>query len=87
MATAVEAVIPDAVSVTRAELAGSLRERLLALAVGTGLQVMDAIIDESVTVLAGPKSRLARTEDLDEPRRLRSRTTCNGARHGPFVDS
>lgn len=56
-ATAVEAVMPDAVSVTLAELAGSLREGLLALAVGTGFQVMDAIIDESVTALAGPKGR------------------------------
>jgi len=37
VATAVEAVMPDAVSVTRAELAGSLREGLLALAVGTFL--------------------------------------------------
>lgn len=54
-ATAVEAVMPDAVSVTLAELAGSLREGLLALAVGAGFQVMDAIIAESVTVLAGPK--------------------------------
>jgi transposase-like protein len=55
--TAVEAVMPDAVSVTLAELAGSLREGLLALAVGAGLQVMDALIDESVTALAGPKGR------------------------------
>jgi putative transposase len=56
-ATAVEGVLPDAVSVTLAELAGALREGLLALAVGTGFQVMDAIIDESVTALAGPKGR------------------------------
>jgi len=57
VATAVEAVMPNAVSVTLAELAGSLREGLLALAVGTGFQVMDAIIDESVTALAGQKGR------------------------------
>jgi len=57
-ATAVEAVMPDAVSVTLAELAGSLREGLLALAVGTGFQVMDAIIDESVTApSSGPHRR------------------------------
>jgi putative transposase len=56
-ATAVEAVMPDTVSVRLAELVGSLREGLLALAVGTGFQVMDAIIDESVIVLAGPKGR------------------------------
>ena len=52
-ATAVDATMPDAVSVTLAELAGALREGLLALAVGAGFQVMDAIIDESVTALAG----------------------------------
>jgi len=55
--TTVEAQLPEAVSVTLAELAGSLREGLLALAVGAGFQVMEAIIDESVTALAGPKGR------------------------------
>ena len=54
VAIAVEAVMPDAVSVTLAELAGSLREGLLALAVGAGFQVMDAIIAENVSALAGP---------------------------------
>ena len=54
-ATAVEATMPDIVTVTLAELAGSLREGLLAMAVGAGLQVMDALMDESVTALAGPK--------------------------------
>jgi hypothetical protein len=54
-AATVEATMPDAVAVTLAELAGSLREGLLALAVGAGFQVMDALIDESVTALAGPK--------------------------------
>jgi putative transposase len=57
VATAVEAVMPDAVSVTLAELAGSMREGLLALAVGAGFQVMEAILTESVTALAGPKGR------------------------------
>jgi transposase-like protein len=56
-ATTVESQLPDAVSVTLAELAGSLREGLLALAVGAGFQVMGAIIEESVTALAGPKGR------------------------------
>lgn len=53
--TAVETTMPGTVAVTLAELAGSLREGLLALAVGAGLQVMDALIEESVTALAGPK--------------------------------
>jgi putative transposase len=55
VATAVEAVMPDAVSVSLAELAGSMREGLLALAVCAGFQVMDALIAESVCALAGPK--------------------------------
>jgi putative transposase len=55
--TTVETQLPDAVSVTLAELAGSIREGLLALAVGAGFQVMEAIIEESVTALAGPKGR------------------------------
>jgi putative transposase len=50
-----EVVIPDSVSVAMADLAGAMREGLLALAVGAGLQVMQALMDESVTALAGPK--------------------------------
>jgi putative transposase len=56
-ATSVEAVLPDTVRVALAELAGSLREGLLALAVGAGFQVMEVIIAESVNALAGPKGR------------------------------
>jgi len=49
--------MPDTVNVTMANLADELREGLLALAVGTGLQVMDAILEESVAALCGPKGR------------------------------
>ena len=40
-----------------AELAGEMREGLLALAVGTGLQVMAAIMEADVTAVCGPKGR------------------------------
>ncbi len=50
-------VVPDTVSVALAELAGELREGLLALAVGTGLQVLTAIMEEDVTATCGPKGR------------------------------
>jgi putative transposase len=50
-----EVVVPDAVSVAMSELTGAMREGLLALAVGTGLQVMQVLMDESVTALCGPK--------------------------------
>jgi transposase-like protein len=49
--------VPETVSVALAELAGELREGLLALAVGTGLQVMAAIMEEDVTAACGPKGR------------------------------
>jgi putative transposase len=50
-------VVPERVSVAMAEIAGSMREGLLALAVGTGLQVMQALMEAEVTALAGPKSK------------------------------
>src|SRR3954471_22606673 len=49
--------MPDTVSVALAELAGEMREGLLALAVGTGLQVMAAIMEADVTAACGPKGR------------------------------
>ena len=47
--------MPETVSVALAELAGQMREGLLALAVGAGLQVMAAIMEEDVTAVCGPK--------------------------------
>src|SRR3954452_25589677 len=38
-----------------AEIAGYMHEGLLALAVGTGLQVMQALMEADVTGMAGPK--------------------------------
>ena len=49
--------VPERVSVALDELAGELREGLLAFAVGTGLQVMAALMDEDVTAVCGPKGR------------------------------
>jgi transposase-like protein len=49
--------VPETVSVALGELAGELREGLLALAVGTGLQVMAAIMEEDVTAVCGLKGR------------------------------
>ena len=40
-----------------AELANAAREGLLALAVGTGLQVLEAMLAEDVARLVGPKGR------------------------------
>jgi transposase-like protein len=49
--------LPEQVTVAVAELAGAAREGLLALAVGTGLQVLQAMLAEDVARLVGPKGR------------------------------
>jgi hypothetical protein len=48
-----EITVPEHVLVSMAGIAGAAREGLLALAVGTGLQVMTAMFDEDVTRLCG----------------------------------
>jgi putative transposase len=52
-----DVAVPERVSVAMAEIAGSMREGLLALAVGTGLQVMQVLMEADVTGMAGPKGR------------------------------
>ena len=49
--------VPEAVSVALAELAGEVQEGLLALAVGTGLQVLTALMEEDVIARCGMKGR------------------------------
>ena len=49
--------VPDKESEALGELAGELREGLLALAVGTGLQVMAALMEADVTAACGPRGR------------------------------
>jgi transposase-like protein len=50
-------VLPERVTVALAELAGAAREGLLALAVGTGIGVLAALLDADVERLVGPKGR------------------------------
>jgi len=47
--------VPEQVSVALSELVGEVREGLLALAVGTGLQVMTAMMEADVTARCGVK--------------------------------
>ena len=49
--------LPEQVTVAVAELASAAREGLLALAVGTGLQVLEAMLAEDLARLVGPKGR------------------------------
>jgi putative transposase len=52
-----EIAVPEQVIVSMAGIAESAKEGLLALAVGTGLQVMAALFDEDVAGLCGPESK------------------------------
>jgi putative transposase len=52
-----ELAVPEQVVVSMTEIAESAREGLLALAVGTGLQVMTAMFEEDVIGLCGPEGR------------------------------
>jgi hypothetical protein len=49
--------VPEQVSVVLGELVGEVGEGLLALAVGTGLQVLTAMMEADVAAACGPKGR------------------------------
>jgi putative transposase len=56
-ASAMGLAAPEAVTVAMAELAGEVQEGLLAMAVGTGLQVMAAMMHADVRAVCGPKGK------------------------------
>jgi putative transposase len=56
-AAAMGLAVPESVTVAMAELAGDVQEGLLALAVGTGLQVMAAMMNADVAAVCGPKGK------------------------------
>ena len=49
--------VPASVNVAMADIAATTREGLLAMAVSAGLQVMQVLMDESVTEICGPKGK------------------------------
>ena len=49
--------VPEQVSVAMTEIAADMREGLLALAVGAGLQVMQQLMDTDVTAVCGPRGK------------------------------
>jgi hypothetical protein len=53
----VQLELPEQVTVAVAELASAAREGLLALAVGTGLQVLQVMLEEDVARLVGARGR------------------------------
>ncbi len=50
-------VVPEQVSVVMDEIAADVREGLLALAVGAGLQVMQQMMESDVSAACGPKGK------------------------------
>ena len=56
-AAAMGLAVPESVTVVMAELAGDVQQGLLALAVGTGLQVMAAMMNADVEASCGPKGK------------------------------
>jgi transposase-like protein len=49
--------LPASVTVAMVDIAHTMREGLLAMAVGAGLSVMQSLMDESVSEICGPKGR------------------------------
>ena len=56
-AAATALAVPNAVTVALGEIVADVREGLLAMAVGTGLQVMAAMMDADVAAACGPKGK------------------------------
>jgi len=71
---------PEQVSVVMAEIAENMQEGLLALAVGAGLQVMQALMEADVTALAGPKGRHDQARTAVRHGRERGSVTLGGRR-------
>jgi transposase-like protein len=67
--------LPSDVRLALDDLAGSVREGLLALSVGVGLKVMEELLEEELVALVGPKGR-------HKPGRTASR---HGSRKGQVV--
>jgi putative transposase len=72
--------IPERVTVAMCEIAENMQEGLLALAVGAGLQVMQALMEADVTELAGPKGRHDATRTAVRHGRERGSVTLGGRR-------
>ncbi|MGO9355973.1 MAG: IS256 family transposase [Mycobacterium sp.] len=77
---AIAPAIPERVSVAMGEIAENMREGLLALAVGAGLQVMQALMEADVTELAGPKGRHDEARTAVRHGRERGSVTLGGRR-------
>jgi putative transposase len=72
--------IPERVSVAMSEIAENMHQGLLALAVGAGLQVMQALMEADVSTLAGPKGKHNMVRMVVRHGRERGSVTLGGRR-------
>ena len=79
-ADATAPAVPEQVSVAMAEIAEDMQEGLLALAVGAGLQVMQAMMEADVTDLAGARGKHDRERTAVRHGRERGSVTLGGRR-------
>ena len=56
--------VPDAVTIRMGEIAEDMREGLLALAVGAGLQMMASLMEAEVAAVCGPAAETTRSGRL-----------------------
>src|SRR5258708_35311693 len=76
--------IPEGVGGAMSEIAETMHEGLLALAVGAGLQVMQALMEADVSALAGPKGKHNMVRMAVRHGRERGSVTLGG-RRGPIT--
>jgi hypothetical protein len=72
--------VPEQVSVAMGEIAEDMREGLLALAVGAGLQVMQTLMEADVTAACGPHGKHDRQRAAVRHGRERGSVTLGGRR-------
>jgi hypothetical protein len=74
--------VPDAVTIAMGEIADDMREGLLALAVGAGLQVMASLMEADVAAVCGPRGRHDPGRTAVRHGRERGSVTLGGRRVG-----
>ena len=74
--------VPDAVTIAMGEIAEDMREGLLALAVGAGLQVMASLMEADVAAVCGPRGRHDPGRTAVRHGRERGSVTLGGRRVG-----
>jgi len=74
--------VPDAVTIAMGEIAEDMREGLLALAVGAGLQVMAALMEADVAAVCGPRGKHDPGRTAVRHGRERGSVTLGGRRVG-----